>query len=74
LRAVEIVSFFGRMSQPCRYQAATIAASSFFIGSLSPSIDLRAGNVAVAEAFYCGTLGLDVTRRRTGATFLSSGG
>jgi len=27
-----------------------------------------------AEAFYGGALGLDVTRRRTGATFLSSGG
>jgi catechol 2,3-dioxygenase len=37
-------------------------------------IHLRVGNVATAEAFYCGVLGLDVTRRRTGATFLSSGG
>jgi catechol 2,3-dioxygenase len=37
-------------------------------------IHLRVGNVASAEAFYCGALGLDVTRRRTGATFLSSGG
>jgi catechol 2,3-dioxygenase len=37
-------------------------------------IHLRVGNVARAEAFYCGVLGLDVTRRRTGATFLSSGG
>jgi catechol 2,3-dioxygenase len=37
-------------------------------------IHLRVGNVARAEAFYCGALGLDVTRRRTGATFLSSGG
>jgi catechol 2,3-dioxygenase len=37
-------------------------------------IHLRVGNVAKAEAFYCGALGLDVTRRRTGATFLSSGG
>jgi len=36
-------------------------------------IHLRVGNVAGAEAFYCGALGLDVTRRRTGATFLSSG-
>jgi catechol 2,3-dioxygenase len=35
---------------------------------------LRVGNIAKAEAFYCGALGLDVTRRRTGATFLSSGG
>ncbi len=37
-------------------------------------IHLRVGNVGRAEAFYCGALGLDVTRRRTGATFLSSGG
>jgi catechol 2,3-dioxygenase len=37
-------------------------------------IHLRVGNVARAEAFYCGVLGLDVTRRRSGATFLSSGG
>jgi catechol 2,3-dioxygenase len=37
-------------------------------------IHLRVGNVAKAEAFYCDALGLDVTRRRTGASFLSSGG
>jgi catechol 2,3-dioxygenase len=37
-------------------------------------IHLRVGNVARAEEFYCGALGLDVTRRRTGASFLSSGG
>jgi catechol 2,3-dioxygenase len=37
-------------------------------------IHLRVGNVANAEAFYGGAVGLDVTRRRTGATFLSSGG
>ena len=37
-------------------------------------IHLRVGNVPRAEEFYCGALGLDVTRRRTGATFLSSGG
>lgn len=37
-------------------------------------IHLRVGNIASAEAFYCGVLGLDVTRRRTGATFISSGG
>jgi catechol 2,3-dioxygenase len=37
-------------------------------------IHLRVGNVARAEAFYCGALGLDLTRRRSGATFLSSGG
>jgi catechol 2,3-dioxygenase len=37
-------------------------------------IHLRVGNVAQAEQFYCGTLGLDVTRRRAGATFISSAG
>jgi catechol 2,3-dioxygenase len=37
-------------------------------------IHLRVGNVAGAEAFYSNVLGLDVTRRRSGATFLSSGG
>jgi catechol 2,3-dioxygenase len=37
-------------------------------------VHLRVGNVAKAEAFYSGALGLDVTRRRAGATFLSSGG
>jgi catechol 2,3-dioxygenase len=37
-------------------------------------IHLRVGDIAKAEAFYGGVLGLDVTRRRNGATFLSSGG
>ena len=37
-------------------------------------IHLRIGNVARAEAFYGHALGLDVTRRRTGAAFLSSAG
>ncbi len=37
-------------------------------------IHLRVGNIAGAEEFYRGALGLDMTRRRTGATFLSSGG
>ena len=36
-------------------------------------VHLRVGNVATAEAFYGGALGLDVTRRRGGAAFLSSG-
>jgi catechol 2,3-dioxygenase len=36
-------------------------------------VHLRVGDVARAEAFYRGALGLDVTRRRHGATFLSSG-
>jgi catechol 2,3-dioxygenase len=37
-------------------------------------IHLRVGNVAKAEAFYGGAVGLELTRRRTGASFLSSGG
>jgi len=37
-------------------------------------IHLRVGNVAEAEAFYCGALGLEVTRRRSGATFIAAGG
>jgi catechol 2,3-dioxygenase len=37
-------------------------------------IHLRVGNIGRAEEFYRGVLGLDLTRRRTGATFLSSGG
>lgn len=37
-------------------------------------IHLRVGNVAQADAFYCGVLGLEVTRHRAGATFISSGG
>ncbi len=36
-------------------------------------VHLRVGDVARAEAFYGGALGLDVTRRRHGATFMSSG-
>ena len=37
-------------------------------------IHLRVGNTFEAEQFYSGALGLEVTRRRTGATFMSSGG
>jgi catechol 2,3-dioxygenase len=37
-------------------------------------IHLRVGNVERAEDFYRGTIGLDLTRRRGGATFMSSGG
>jgi len=37
-------------------------------------LHLRVGDVAEAETFYGSVLGLDVTRRRTGATFMSSGG
>jgi catechol 2,3-dioxygenase len=36
-------------------------------------VHLRVGDVARAEAFYRDGLGLDVTRRRHGASFLSSG-
>lgn len=37
-------------------------------------IHLRVGSVGHAEAFYRGPIGLDLTRRRGGATFMSSGG
>lgn len=37
-------------------------------------IHLRVGDTALAEKFYCDAIGLDVTRRRTGASFISSGG
>jgi len=37
-------------------------------------IHLRVGEVGQAEAFYCDVIGQEVTRRRTGATFMSSGG
>ena len=36
-------------------------------------VHLRVGDVARSEAFYRDALGLDVTRRRHGASFLSSG-
>ncbi len=36
-------------------------------------VHLRVGDVARADAFYRDALGLDVTRRRQGATFMSSG-
>jgi catechol 2,3-dioxygenase len=37
-------------------------------------IHLRVGSVEKAEHFYRGVIGLDLTRRRGGATFMSSGG
>ena len=37
-------------------------------------IHLRVGNVDQAEKFYRGPIGLELTRRRGGATFMSSGG
>jgi catechol 2,3-dioxygenase len=36
-------------------------------------VHLRVGDLAQAESFYHGTVGLDPTRRRNGASFLSSG-
>ena len=36
-------------------------------------VHLRVGDLATAEDFYHGTIGLDPTRRRNGASFLSSG-
>jgi catechol 2,3-dioxygenase len=36
-------------------------------------VHLRAGNLPQAEAFYHDAIGLDVTRRRDGALFMSSG-
>jgi catechol 2,3-dioxygenase len=36
-------------------------------------VHLRVGDIAQAENFYHGTVGLDPTRRRNGASFLSSG-
>jgi catechol 2,3-dioxygenase len=36
-------------------------------------IHLRVGDVTTAESFYIGRVGLDVTRRRGGAAFMSSG-
>jgi catechol 2,3-dioxygenase len=37
-------------------------------------IHLRVGSAEQAEAFYRGAIGLDLTRRRGGASFMSSGG
>ena len=37
-------------------------------------VHLRVGDLEKAEQFYRGALGLDLTRRRGGATFMSSGG
>jgi catechol 2,3-dioxygenase len=37
-------------------------------------IHLRVGDLKTAETFYSGTLGLNLTRRRDGASFMSSGG
>jgi catechol 2,3-dioxygenase len=37
-------------------------------------VHLRVGDLAQAESFYHGSIGLDPTRRRNGAAFLASGG
>jgi catechol 2,3-dioxygenase len=37
-------------------------------------VHLRVGDLGAAEAFYQGALGLDLTRRRAGVSFMSSGG
>ena len=37
-------------------------------------VHLRVGDVTTAEGFYLGAAGLELTRRRGGATFMSSGG
>jgi catechol 2,3-dioxygenase len=36
-------------------------------------VHLRVGDIGEADSFYHGTIGLDPTRRRNGASFLSSG-
>jgi catechol 2,3-dioxygenase len=36
-------------------------------------IHLRVGDLGAAEAFYRDAIGLDLTRRRSGAVFMSSG-
>jgi catechol 2,3-dioxygenase len=53
---------------------ATAAYPSAPEGLRIGHIHLRVGNVETAEEFYRGAVGLDLTRRRGGATFMSSGG
>jgi catechol 2,3-dioxygenase len=52
---------------------ATATYSSAPDGLRIGHIHLRVGSVETAEEFYRGALGLDLTRRRGGATFMSSG-
>ena len=54
--------------------AATATYDSAPQGLRVGHIHLRVGNIAAGEKFYSGALGLDVTRRRNGASFMSSGG
>jgi catechol 2,3-dioxygenase len=56
-----------------REVAPTAAYSGAPDGLRIGHVHLRVGDVARAEAFYRDALGLDVTRRRHGATFMSSG-
>jgi catechol 2,3-dioxygenase len=53
---------------------ATSAYSSSPEGLRIGHIHLRVGDVTQAETYYRGAIGLDLTRRRGGATFMSSGG
>ena len=53
---------------------ATAAYPSAPEGLRIGHIHLRVGEVGKAEEFYRGAVGLDLTRRRGGATFMSSGG
>jgi catechol 2,3-dioxygenase len=53
---------------------ATATYSSAPEGLRIGHIHLRVGSVEQAEQFYRGPIGLELTRRRGGATFMSSGG
>jgi catechol 2,3-dioxygenase len=53
---------------------ATATYSSAPDGLRIGHVHLRVGSVGQAEQFYRGAVGLDLTRRRGGATFMSSGG
>ena len=53
---------------------ATATYSSAPEGLRIGHVHLRVGSVEQAEKFYRGAVGLDLTRRRGGATFMSSGG
>ena len=62
------------MQDPAREVEPTAAYPAAPEGLRIGHIHLRVGSVEQAEAFYRGALGLDLTRRRGGATFMSSGG